>query len=129
MAAESGDMARVQRAVADQNVNINCLDHLGRSALELALMGGHTAIVEYLLPRSNLQCIEDTLMYAIEKDNVKMCELILEHPLYRCIFFLSLISSKIGPLLLLVTLLSVHNESKSQLPFRNSVRNYSRPVF
>ena len=104
MAAESGDMARVQRAVADQNVNINCLDHLGRSALELALMGGHTAIVEYLLPRSNLQCIEDTLMYAIEKDNVKMCELILEHPLYRCIFFLSsLINPKIGLLLFLVS--------------------------
>ncbi len=83
MAAESGDMASVQRAVVDLNVNINCLDHLGRSALELALMGGHIGIVEYLLPRSNLQCIEDTLMYAIEKDNVKICELILEHPLYR----------------------------------------------
>ena len=94
LAAESGDMARVQRAVTDQNVNINCLDHLGRSALELALMGGHTTIVEYLLPRSNLQCIEDTLMYAIEKDNVKMCELILEHPLYRCSIFLSLTLKK-----------------------------------
>ncbi len=86
LAAETGDMAAIQRSIMEDNVNINCLDHMGRSALELALMGGHVAVVEHLLPRSNLQCVEDTLMYAIEKDNVKMCELILEHPLYRCGF-------------------------------------------
>ena len=83
LAAEAGDLATVQRAVTDYNVNINCADHLGRSALELALMGDHHDVLEYLLPRSNLQCIEDALLYAISKDNVKFCELILEHPLYK----------------------------------------------
>lgn len=82
-AAEQGDYAAVQRAVEDWNININCLDHLGRSALELSLIGDHQHTVEYLLPRSNLQCIEDALLYAISKDNVKVCELILDHPLYK----------------------------------------------
>lgn len=83
VAAEAGDLTTVQRAVHDYNVNINCADHMGRSALELALMGENQAVVEYLLPRSNLQCIEDALLYAISKDNAKMCELILDHPLYN----------------------------------------------
>ena len=82
-AAEQGDYATVQQAVTEWNININCLDHLGRSALELALIGDHQTIVEYLLPRSNLQCIEDTLLYAISRENVKVCEMILDHPLYK----------------------------------------------
>ncbi len=83
VAAELGDLTTVQSAIHEYNVNINCFDHLGRSALELALMGDHQDVVEYLLPRSNLQAIEDGLLYAISKDNVKMCDLILEHPIYR----------------------------------------------
>ena len=37
-AAEQGDLAGVQKAIHESNVNINCVDHMGRSALELALM-------------------------------------------------------------------------------------------
>ena len=37
-AAEQGDLAAVQKAIHEANVNINCLDHMGRSALELALI-------------------------------------------------------------------------------------------
>lgn len=82
-AAATGDLAAVQAAIQDFNANINCLDQLGRSALELALIGEHDAVVEYLLPRSNLQCLEDALIYSISQDNVRMCELILDHPLYN----------------------------------------------
>ena len=82
-AAELGDIGTVQTAVSEFNVNINCVDYLGRSALELALMGDHQDVVEFLLPRSNLQCVEDALLYSIDKENVKMCELMLDHPLYR----------------------------------------------
>lgn len=59
-----------------------CRDEFGRCALELALIGCHESIVDYLLPRSNVQCVEDALFYAIDTDNVKMAELILSHPLY-----------------------------------------------
>ena len=83
MAAENGDLDVVQKAAQDWNININCSDHLGRSALELALMGDHLDVVEYLLPRSNLQCIEDALLFAIGKENVQVCELLLDHPLYK----------------------------------------------
>ena len=82
-AAETGDLAEVLRALQNDHVNINLVDQLGRSALELALIGGHHLIMEHLLPRCNLQSIEDTLLLAIGKDCVKTCERILDHPLYR----------------------------------------------
>ena len=41
------------------------------------------AVVEYLLPMSNLQSIEDGLLHAISRDNVRMCDLFLDHPLYK----------------------------------------------
>ena len=82
-AAESGDLTAVTAAVCDYNVNINCVDYLGRSALELAVAGDHNELIAYLLPRSNLQCVEDALLHAINKDNVRLCERILEHPLYK----------------------------------------------
>ena len=82
-AAESGDLQAIQKAVNDHNVNINCLDYLGRSALELAVVEEHTPVIEYLLTRSNIQCIEDAFLVAIGKDNVRICEIILNHPLYK----------------------------------------------
>ena len=39
--------------------------------------------MEYILPMCNLQSIEDGLLHAISRDNVHMCELILDHPLYK----------------------------------------------
>ena len=47
-------------------------DDLSRSALELALMSNHSAVVAILLPRVNIVCTEEALMYVIEKENVKV---------------------------------------------------------
>ena len=82
-AAEAGDLSEVKKAVLDYNVNINCIDHMGRSAIELAVTSGNMVVVEFLLPRANIQSVEDALMFAIEKENVKLVELILSHPLYK----------------------------------------------
>ena len=82
-AAASGDLSEVRASVANSNVNINCLDSLGRSALELALTGNNVTVVKFLLPLSNLQSIEDSLLHAIAKEDVRVCQLILDHPLYR----------------------------------------------
>ncbi|ELU14059.1 hypothetical protein CAPTEDRAFT_173024 [Capitella teleta] len=83
LAVESGDLGAVQRSVLQYNASVNCVDSIGCGALELALYSGHVHIVEYLLPRSNLERIEDALLLAISKDDVTMTELILDHPLYR----------------------------------------------
>ena len=83
VAAENGNLASVQTAIQDYNANINCVDHMGRCALELSLAGDHLEIVRYLLPRSNLKCIEDALIYAIAHDQIKVWEMIMEHPLYK----------------------------------------------
>ena len=82
-AAAVGDLEGVQRAIMEHHVNINCQDHMCRSALELALVGDHLPVVEYLMPRTNLQCVEDALLYAIDRDHLRYCELILDHPLYK----------------------------------------------
>ena len=35
-------------------------------------MGDHVTTVEYLLPRLNVICVDDALLYAIEDDHVKV---------------------------------------------------------
>ena len=82
-AAACGDEKEVRRIVNNSDVNVNCLDSLGRCALELTLTGNHVSVAQYLLPLSNMQSIEDALLHAIGKEDVKLCQLILEHPLYK----------------------------------------------
>ncbi|KAK2170905.1 hypothetical protein NP493_1128g00033 [Ridgeia piscesae] len=83
-AARSGNLMDIKRAIA-ANVDVNYRDEFGRSALELALIGNHATTVEYLLPRLNVICVEDALMYAIDTDNLPFrrrnfvfCEDVLE---------------------------------------------------
>ena len=35
-------------------------------------MSNHSAVVAILLPRMNIMCIEDALMYVIDKENIKV---------------------------------------------------------
>ena len=37
-------------------------------------MGDHVTTVEYLLPRLNVICVDDALLYAIEDDHVKVSD-------------------------------------------------------
>ncbi|XP_074650290.1 short transient receptor potential channel 7-like [Tubulanus polymorphus] len=82
-AAELGHLEAVKHYCENENINVNCQDYLGRGALELAVASEHYTIIQYLLERCNLLQIEDALIGAIEKDNVRICELILKHPAYK----------------------------------------------
>ncbi|XP_014666825.1 PREDICTED: short transient receptor potential channel 3-like [Priapulus caudatus] len=78
-AAATGNVGEVRRVLADYPLaNINCVDYLGRNALQLAVLGEHLDVIGHLLPKSNLQCIGDTLLFAISKGNVRICEMVLE---------------------------------------------------
>ena len=50
-AAESGDSEVVQKLLSSSTVDVNCVDYLGRSAVELAVSGLHYDVVEILLPQ------------------------------------------------------------------------------
>ena len=82
-AAASGNIEAVKHYVENEFVNANCQDYLGRGALELSVLGENLRVIEYLLTRCNLFRMEDALLGAINRDSVKICEMILNHPSYR----------------------------------------------
>jgi hypothetical protein len=87
-AAASGNVDLTKHYVEDEHTNVNCQDYLGRGALELAVVGEHVSVVEYLSPRCNMMMTEDALLSAISQDNVKLTEMILNHPVYKTNRFL-----------------------------------------
>ncbi|XP_013398015.1 short transient receptor potential channel 3-like [Lingula anatina] len=82
-AAETGDLLSVISFVVDSNVNINCVDFIGRSALELAVENHHLAIIQYLFPKCSLECAENALLLAVDSGNVQISEILLEHPSFK----------------------------------------------
>ncbi|CAH1772636.1 unnamed protein product [Owenia fusiformis] len=84
-AAEKGDIQTIMKIVnADVNFNLNVLDIFGRSALEIAVEGEYIDIVEFLLPKSSIQCINDAMLLAISKDNARLTEMLLKQDLMLC---------------------------------------------
>uniref|UniRef100_A0A182JLW8 Transient receptor ion channel domain-containing protein n=1 Tax=Anopheles atroparvus TaxID=41427 RepID=A0A182JLW8_ANOAO len=81
MAVERGDLASVkrilQRAHRRRNVNVNCVDSLGRGALTLAIENENLEMVE-LLVVMNVET-KDALLLAINAEFVEAVELLLEH--------------------------------------------------
>ncbi|XP_052861869.1 transient-receptor-potential-like protein [Anopheles cruzii] len=81
LAVERGDMASVkrilQRAHRKRNVNVNCVDSLGRGALTLAIENENLEMVE-LLVVMNVDT-KDALLLAINAEFVEAVELLLEH--------------------------------------------------
>lgn len=67
----------LQRALRNNNVNINCVDSLGRGALTLAIDGENLEMVELLV----IMGVEtkDALLEAINQEFVEAVELLLEH--------------------------------------------------
>ncbi|KAM8952291.1 LOW QUALITY PROTEIN: short transient receptor potential channel 5 [Pelodytes ibericus] len=81
IAVEKGDYASVKNALEEAeiyyNININCMDPLGRSALLIAIENENLEIMELLLSHSVY--VGDALLYAIRKEVVGAVELLLSY--------------------------------------------------
>ncbi|XP_026558920.1 short transient receptor potential channel 5 [Pseudonaja textilis] len=80
-AVEKGDYASVKHSLVEAeiyyNININCMDPLGRSALLIAIENENLEIMELLLSHSIY--VGDALLYAIRKEVVGAVELLLNY--------------------------------------------------
>ncbi|XP_061454320.1 short transient receptor potential channel 5 [Rhineura floridana] len=80
-AVEKGDYASMKRSLEEAeiyyNININCMDPLGRSALLIAIENENLEIMELLLSHSVY--VGDALLYAIRKEVVGAVELLLNY--------------------------------------------------
>ncbi|KAL0162139.1 hypothetical protein M9458_041535 [Cirrhinus mrigala] len=80
-AVEKGDYAGVKQALEEAeiyyNINVNCLDPLGRSALLIAIENENLEVMELLL--SHGVHMGDALLYAIRKEVVGAVELLLSY--------------------------------------------------
>ncbi|TNN71083.1 Short transient receptor potential channel 5 [Liparis tanakae] len=80
-AVEKGDYAGVKHALREAevyyNMDVNCLDPLGRSALLIAIENENLEIMELLLDHG--VHTGDALLYAIRKEVVGAVELLLSH--------------------------------------------------
>ncbi|XP_048852409.1 short transient receptor potential channel 3 isoform X1 [Brienomyrus brachyistius] len=80
-AAEYGNIPVVRRMLDEsETLNVNCVDYMGQSALQLAVGNEHLEVTELLLKRDNLARIGDALLLAISKGYVRIVEAILNHP-------------------------------------------------
>lgn len=81
LAPPSGDYAGVKHALREAevyyNIDVNCLDPLGRSALLIAIENENLEIMELLLDHGIHT--GDALLYAIRKEVVGAVELLLSH--------------------------------------------------
>uniref|UniRef100_A0AAY4A2J2 Transient receptor ion channel domain-containing protein n=1 Tax=Denticeps clupeoides TaxID=299321 RepID=A0AAY4A2J2_9TELE len=81
IAVEKGDYAGVKLALEEAeiyyNINVNCLDPLGRSALLIAIENENLEVMELLL--SHGVHVGDALLYAIRKEVVGAVELLLSY--------------------------------------------------
>lgn len=77
----TGDYAGVKHALREAevyyNIDVNCLDPLGRSALLIAIENENLEIMELLLDHGIHT--GDALLYAIRKEVVGAVELLLSH--------------------------------------------------
>ncbi|CAL1532323.1 unnamed protein product [Lymnaea stagnalis] len=82
-AAEFGDIPNVKRILANYaDLNIDCIDALGRTALRLAVKNEHLEVVEVLLEKSNQHHIYEAVLQAISAGHTQIAETILKHRRY-----------------------------------------------
>ncbi|XP_072512791.1 short transient receptor potential channel 5a isoform X2 [Salminus brasiliensis] len=81
LAVEKGDYAGVKHALQEAevyyNIDVNCVDPLGRSALLIAIENENLEVMELLLDHG--VNTGDALLYAIRKEVVGAVELLLSH--------------------------------------------------
>ncbi|XP_063439378.1 short transient receptor potential channel 7-like [Mytilus trossulus] len=82
-AAEFGDIPTVKRILQENpNLNVDCIDALGRTALRLSVKNEHLEIVEVLLDRSSGHHIYEAVLQAISAGHIQIAETILKHRRY-----------------------------------------------
>ncbi|XP_025986814.1 transient receptor potential-gamma protein isoform X2 [Solenopsis invicta] len=80
LAVERGDVASVRRMLQkahEADININCVDPLGRSALLMAIDNENLEMVELLIEHKVET--KDALLHAISEEFVEAVEVLLEH--------------------------------------------------
>ena len=81
LAVERGDIPTARHCLEESqiyfNININCVDTLGRSALLIAIENENIEMIELLL-RYNIE-VGDALLHAIGEENVEAVEMLLSH--------------------------------------------------
>ncbi|XP_070521171.1 transient receptor potential-gamma protein isoform X6 [Cardiocondyla obscurior] len=80
LAVERGDVASVRRMLQkahEADININCVDPLGRSALLMAIDNENLEMVELLIEHK--VDTKDALLHAISEEFVEAVEVLLEH--------------------------------------------------
>ncbi|XP_046582915.1 short transient receptor potential channel 3-like [Haliotis rubra] len=82
-AAYLGDVGIVRQSLeesGESNLNVNCVDYMGRNALHLAIDSEKLDVIEILLDNLSFNCIEEALLHAISKGGTKIVKLVIEHP-------------------------------------------------
>ncbi|CAL8079446.1 unnamed protein product [Calicophoron daubneyi] len=79
-AAENGDKSTVARCLSFRDkVNVNCVNMLGRTAIQIAVDNENIEIVELLLKQPGIK-IGDALLYAIQEGVYRIVEMLINHP-------------------------------------------------
>ena len=81
-AAELGDVEIVKDCIQIPNLNVNCVDYMGRNALLLAIQTENLDLIDLLLGYLNFWAIEDALLHVISQNKVTIVKLIIDHERY-----------------------------------------------
>uniref|UniRef100_A0A665TQI0 Transient receptor potential cation channel subfamily C member 6 n=1 Tax=Echeneis naucrates TaxID=173247 RepID=A0A665TQI0_ECHNA len=79
-AAEYGNIPEVRRMLEElPDLNVNCVNYMDQSALQLAVAHEHLEVTKLLLRKKELARIGDALLLAITKGYVRIVEALLSH--------------------------------------------------
>ncbi|ESO05324.1 hypothetical protein HELRODRAFT_191443 [Helobdella robusta] len=74
---------RSVKGLKKRNLDVNCVDYMGRSALHFAVDGENIEMIDFLMEFLSLELIDEALLHAVSKDLAKIVRQIIEHPTYE----------------------------------------------
>ncbi|XP_069017326.1 short transient receptor potential channel 6 isoform X2 [Embiotoca jacksoni] len=79
-ATEYGNIPKVRQMLEElPDLNVNCVNHMGHNALQLAVANEHLEVTKLLLKKNELARLGDALLLAISKGYTRIVEAILSH--------------------------------------------------
>ncbi|KAF8572422.1 hypothetical protein P879_01035 [Paragonimus westermani] len=81
-ASEFGEIDVVRELLDDPQLDVNCVDYMGRNALLLAIKNENIDLVDLLVSNLDFYAIEDALLHAISQSKNHLVKLIVDHPQY-----------------------------------------------